>query len=58
MPPRLAGHEQALGDQVAAVPDATLDEVQAWLAAEQAAPAGRTELWKGLGFGKGWPAWG
>lgn len=48
MPPRLAGHEQALGARVEAAPDATLDELRAWLAAEQAAFVGRTALWKGL----------
>lgn len=48
VPPRLAGHEQALEARVAAVPDATLGELQAWLAAEQAAPVGRTALWKEL----------
>lgn len=48
VPPRLAGHEQALGARVAATPDATLDELQAWLATEQAASVGRTALWKGL----------
>lgn len=48
VPPRLAGHEQVLGERVEAVPDATLDELQAWLAAEQAASVGRTALWKGL----------
>ncbi len=48
VPPRLAGHEQALGERVQAAPDATLDELQAWLAAEQAACVGRTALWKGL----------
>ena len=61
VPPRLAGHEQALGARVAAAPDATLDELQAWLAAEQAASVGRTALWKGLArmgvtFKNVWPA--
>lgn len=48
VPPRLAGHEGALGERVDAMPDATLDELQAWLAAEQAASVGRTALWKAL----------
>ena len=48
VPPRLCGHEQALGARVQAAPDATLDELRTWLAAEQAAFVGRTALWKGL----------
>ena len=48
VPPRLAGHEQALLERVASVPDATLDELRAWLEAEQATAVGRTALWTGL----------
>ena len=46
--PRLAGCERALIERIRAVPDATLDELRAWLRAEQAAVIGRTALWKGL----------
>ena len=46
--PRLAVYEQALLERIAAVPDATLDELRAWLEAEHGAAAGRTALWRTL----------
>jgi len=39
--PKRAGHDEALRGQVAAHPDATLEELQAWLASERRARAPR-----------------
>lgn len=46
--PKLAGHEAAVRERIAAEPDATLAELCVWLAAEHAVMVGKTVLWKGL----------
>jgi transposase len=45
---RLAGHEQALREQVARKIDATLVELCRWLGTERGVQVGRTALWREL----------
>jgi len=45
---RLAGHEQALREQVARKIDATLVELCRWLGQERGVQIGRTALWREL----------
>lgn len=45
---RLAGHEDALREQVACRIDATLAELCAWLGEQRGVQLGRTALWRGL----------
>lgn len=47
VPPRLAGHEEALRAEVARRPSATCDELRAW-AAERGVVVGRTAVWRTL----------
>lgn len=47
VPPRLAGHEDALRAEVARRPSATCDELRAWAAA-RGVSVGRTAVWKTL----------
>jgi transposase len=46
--PKLADHDEALRERIAAVPDATLAELQAWLWAEQGVKVSLGCLWKRL----------
>jgi transposase len=46
--PKLAPHDDALGARVAAYPDATLEELQAWLAAEREVRVSIGCLWNRL----------
>ena len=46
--PKLAGHDEALRQRIAAVPDATLAELQGWLAAERGVQVSLACLWKRL----------
>lgn len=47
VPPRLAGHEEALRAEVARRPSATCDDLRAW-AAERGVNVGRTAVWNTL----------
>ena len=46
--PKLAGHDEALRAHVAAHPDATLEELQAWLASEREVEVSIGCLWNRL----------
>jgi transposase len=48
--PKLAPHDDALRARVAAYPDATLEELQAWLAAEREVKVSIGCLWNRLKF--------
>jgi len=48
--PKLAAHDEALGARVAAYPDATLEELQAWLVAEREVKVSIGCLWNRLKF--------
>ena len=48
--PKLAPHDQAIGARVAACPDATLEELQAWLADERKVKVSIGCLWNRLKF--------
>src|SRR5207247_6014000 len=48
--PKLAAHDQALHAYVAAHPDATLEELQGWLAAERKVKVSIGCLWNRLQF--------
>lgn len=48
--PKLAGHDEALRGHVAAHPDATLEELQAWLSAERGIKVSIGCLWNRLRF--------
>ena len=48
--PKLAGHDEALRARVAAHPDATLEELQAWLASEHEIKVSIGCLWNRLKF--------
>lgn len=48
--PKLAGHDEALRARVAAYPDATLEELRAWLAAEREIKVSIGCLWNRLKF--------
>jgi transposase len=48
--PKLAPHDDALRARVAAYPDATLEELQAWLATEREAKVSIGCLWNRLKF--------
>ena len=48
--PKLAAHDDALRARVAAHPDATLEELQAWLAAERKVTVSIGCLWNRLKF--------
>ena len=48
--PKLAAHDEALRARVAAYPDATLEELQAWLLAERAVKVCIGCLWNRLKF--------
>jgi len=48
--PKLAPHDEALCARVAAHPDATLEELQAWLAAERKVKVSTGCLWNRLRF--------
>jgi transposase len=46
--PKLLAHDEALGERVAAVPDGTLAELQAWLMAERGVKVSIGCLWNRL----------
>ena len=48
--PKLAAHDDAIGAHVAAYPDATLEELQAWLADERNVTVSIGCLWNRLKF--------
>jgi transposase len=48
--PKLAGHDDALRARIAAYPDATLEELQEWLAAERGIKVSIGCLWNRLQF--------
>jgi transposase len=48
VPRKLAGHFAAIQQQVAACPDATIEELRAWLLATQKVSVGSTVLWETL----------
>ena len=48
--PKLAGHDEALRARIAAYPDATLEELQEWLAAERGIEVSIGCLWNRLQF--------
>jgi transposase len=48
--PKLAAHDEALRARVAAHPDATLEELQAWLVAERGVKVSIGCLWNRLNF--------
>lgn len=48
--PKLAAHDEALRSRVAAHPDATLEELQTWLAAERTIAVSIGCLWNRLKF--------
>ena len=47
---KLAGHDEALRQRVLAFPDATLGELQAWLASERQVEVSIACVWTRLGF--------
>ena len=48
VPPRLAGHEEAIRSEVARRPSATCSELRDWAAAELGVAVGRTAIWRTL----------
>ncbi len=48
VPPRLAGHEEAVRAEVARRPSATCTELRDWAAAELGVAVGRTAVWRTL----------
>ena len=48
VPPRLAGHEEAVRSEVARRPSATCSELRDWAAAELGVAVGRTAIWRTL----------
>ena len=48
VPPRLAGHEEAIRSEVARRPSATCSELRDWAAAERGVAVSRTAIWRTL----------